>query len=170
MSVKRVKRDAKVAVQTNKEDDITTKDIIAMSYGTIKNIPVKTEAYSNWLAEKQKINPFIGKYAEIDEESTVEDKILSCDVVDGSDKLIDKLSKENDELVEIGQDSEAKFIEFSLIENVTKANIALPASEISEIVDKEVKKTLGDSYKASFDSTEVVEKIKNNILIESDKQ
>lgn len=171
------------------QSDIDSFNLVEHAGGSINNLPVKTKAFGSWLDAHRVNNPFIGKHVtSAPEEYTEEIKLNDDEVLDEEATetfltqanvgltAFDPNSTFGDEVEYLGDalkgDSthDAKFIDLSIIENMTKKYLALAESEIEFEAIRAMKAYHGDnSYKSDLNISNIIEESKI-LFIEQKKQ
>jgi hypothetical protein len=171
---------SKIDIDTESSINITH-ELVTTSGGSIDNLPVKTEAFKNWLQEHRDHNPLIGKHVtSAPEETVIEEKVGEEEIIEGSeadailrstDDGIEEFNpnsefgpslEETGDSIRDGSDNHDKnFIDVTIAENITKKIAFESEEEIEATVISEIKKHHGDDeYEPIVDLTGIIERTK----------
>jgi hypothetical protein len=171
------------------QTDVDKFDIVEHAGGSINNLPVKTKEFGSWLDAHRANNPFIGKHVTAaPEEYTEEVKLNDDEVLDeaAASEFMNQAnlgaadfnpnSSYGDEVEDYGEalkgdnEHDKKFIDLSIIENMTKRYLSLPESKIVDEANRAMKAYHGDnSYETSINISNIIEESKV-LFIEQKKQ
>lgn len=171
------------------QSDIDSFDIVEHAGGSINNLIVKTPEFGTWLAAHRANNPFIGKHVTAaPEEYTEEIKLNDDEVLDeaATQEFLTQANKgiedfdpnstfggkveDHGEALKGDGNHDKKFIDLSIIENITKNYLALPEAEIEIEANRAIQAYHGDnSYETSINVSNIIEESKI-LFIEQKKQ
>lgn len=153
------------------------------SGGSIDKLPVKTKAFTKWLADHQSSNPFIGKHVTAAPEFNVEQKdIKEAEEVEATPEMLksfensefnpdadDGLQEEDlGKAPKVHNNSDKKFIDITITENATKRLSGKTDDEIKEYAINTMRSYHEDeNYETQIEMNSVIEHAKI-LLLESE--
>jgi len=160
--------------------------IVRDTGGSIANLKNKSRYFKKWVLNLQeKVNPLIGKHVESAPEYTVNPLMLDQDVEDMSDEMAKVLEKgaaefnpdddtfeadseEVQESIKKDDDKSEKFIDISIVENITRKMSTDEDEKIEEVCDEHLKSYHNDSkYETKIPVKSVIENYRKILVLEN---